>query len=134
MYTLIISERDRNMAPSKDQKRKEELFFKESFMFKHAKKVAVPDPSFVSLHACKRNFGFSFTDFSLTEVQQVVWGVRRGQQGYFVPPEVNYYIISLYEIKLWITVFKRIWSKLRWIINTITIKQKPQSNNLIAKP
>ena len=78
----------KKMAPTHDQKRKEENYFKESFMFKHAKK-GVPDPSYVSLHACKRNFGFSFTDFTLAEVQQVVWGVRRGQQGYFVPPEVR---------------------------------------------
>ena len=76
------------MAPTKNLKRKEDVFLKERFMFKHAKK-GIPDPSFVSLHNCKRNFGFSFTDLSLTEVKEVVWGVRCGQQGYFIPPEVK---------------------------------------------
>lgn len=75
------------MAPTKIKKRKEATFLKEIFMFKHAKK-GVPDPTFVSLHNCKRSFGFDFTDFTLEEVQQVVWGVRCGQQGYFVPPKI----------------------------------------------
>ena len=75
------------MAPTKKPGRAEEVFFKESFLFKHCQKGAV-NPNFVSLHSCKRNFGFSYTDFSLDEVKQIVWGVRCGQQGYFVPQEV----------------------------------------------
>ena len=76
------------MAPTKNLKRKQDVFVKESFLFKYVKK-GIPDPTFVSLHNCKRNFGFSFTDLTLSEVKEVVWGVRCGQQGYFVPPEVK---------------------------------------------
>ena len=75
------------MAPTKDIKKQEAMLVKEKFLFKRVKK-GIPEPSFVSLHNCKRNFGFSFSDMTLPEVKQVVWGVRCGQQGYFVPPEV----------------------------------------------
>ena len=42
-----------------------------------------------------------FMDLRLSEVKQVVWGVRRGQQGYFLPPEVSYYCLVL---RLWANI------------------------------
>ena len=78
----------RIMAPTKDFKKKSQQFMKESYLFKHCKKGAI-DPAYMSLHACERNFGFKFSDLSLEEMKEVVWGVRCGQQGYFISPEVD---------------------------------------------
>ena len=88
------------MAPTKDQKVKEDTFVKESFLFKHCKKGAIPS-SYTGMHACQRNFGFKFTDFKLSEVKMIHWGVPSGQQGYFVPPEVSaYYRHCFYSLTI----------------------------------
>ena len=47
------------MAPQKNEKKKSDLYVKETLLFKHCKKGAVPS-NFTSLSSCERNFGFKY--------------------------------------------------------------------------
>ena len=76
------------MAPTKDIKRKTQQYAKEKLLFKHCKKGLV-DPSYMSLHNCERNCGIKYSDLTLKEMKSVVWGLRCGQEGYFISPEVE---------------------------------------------
>merc|ERR1712179_86500 len=75
------------MAPEKNVKKKTSRYVKELVLSKYCKKGAVP-PNFTSLHSCERNFGFNYQDLTLSEMKEIVWGLRCGQQGYFLPPNV----------------------------------------------
>ena len=66
------------MAPTKEIKKKKKTYLKEIILFKHCK---------------KGNFGFRFSDLTIDETKLVIWGVRKGQQGYFLPPEVKIHTI-----------------------------------------
>ena len=39
-------------------------------------------------------FSFYDQDLSIPEMRQVVWGIRCGQQGYFLPPHVSWTITT----------------------------------------
>ena len=98
------------MAPQKNQKKLADQYVKESLLFKHCQKGVVPS-SYIGLHSCERNFGFKYNvrfyfsfksktdcniqDLTLSEVKQVVWGVRCGQQGYFLSPEVMKFALPI---------------------------------------
>ena len=75
------------MAPTKNMLRKRQQYRKEKIMFQLCRKGNV-DASYLSLHTCDRNFGIKFYHLTVEEIKRVVWGVRCGQQGYFIPPEV----------------------------------------------
>ena len=86
IYTSVPDFSDK-MAPTKDIKRKTQQYMKENTLFKYCQKGTV-DPSYISLHNCERNCGIKYSDLTLKEVKTVVWGLRCGQEGYFISPEV----------------------------------------------
>ena len=75
------------MAPTKDEYKKKQQYHKESILFKYCKKGPI-DSRMLGIHSCERNFGFKFSDLSIEEMKKVVWGVRSGQAGYFLSPEL----------------------------------------------
>ena len=76
------------MAPEKRLGRKLKKAEKELNLWDKCLKGKLIPKDFISLYAAERDFGLLHSDFNTEELKQIMYGLRGGQFGYFIPVQV----------------------------------------------
>ena len=74
------------MAPSKRLNRKLLTYERNLILWKNCSKQDNVPNGFVSLDAAEREFGLCTKSLTQPELKTVLYGKRRGQYGFFLPP------------------------------------------------